>query len=100
MFKYSLRLPLGPFFSVMSLLIALLAIVFAGQGVAALQEAGVVGASPVGPSSRCGCSGCIRRWRRSARRSLTAVLIVLGMWAGQRESSPSAEPKPRHPRLP
>ena len=46
-FKYSLRLPLGPFFSVMSLLLALMAVVFAGQGITALQEAGVVAMSPV-----------------------------------------------------
>lgn len=46
-FKYSLRLPLGPFFRAMSILLVLMAIVFAGQGVAALQEAGVVSSSPV-----------------------------------------------------
>src|SRR5690606_12288396 len=39
-FKYSIRLPIGPFFGVTSGLLALLAIVFAGNGVAALQEAG------------------------------------------------------------
>ena len=46
-FKYSVRLPLGPFFAVMSLLLALMAVVFAGQGLAALQEAGLVGTTPV-----------------------------------------------------
>lgn len=46
-FKYSVRLPIGPFFAVMSVLLALLAVVFAGNGVAALQEAGVIGADPV-----------------------------------------------------
>jgi high-affinity iron transporter len=34
------RLPIGPFFTVSSVLVALLAVVFVGQGVAALQEAG------------------------------------------------------------
>ena len=99
MFKYSLRLPLGPFFSVMSLLIALLAIVFAGQGVAALQEAGVVGASPVG-SFAAPMLGVHPTLETLGAQLVTAVLIVLGMWAGQRESSPSAEPKPSHPRQP
>ena len=46
-FKYSVRLPIGPFFAVMSVLLALLAVVFAGNGVAALQEAGVIGVDPV-----------------------------------------------------
>jgi high-affinity iron transporter len=39
--KYSVRLPIGPFFGATSALIALLAVVFTGHGVAALQEAGV-----------------------------------------------------------
>ncbi|MGN2390898.1 FTR1 family protein [Pelomicrobium sp. G1] len=39
-FRYGLRLPIGPFFTVSSVLVALLAVVFVGQGVAALQEAG------------------------------------------------------------
>jgi high-affinity iron transporter len=39
-FRYGLRLPIGPFFVVSSVLLALLGVVFVGQGVAALQEAG------------------------------------------------------------
>ncbi|MFZ5557349.1 MAG: cytochrome c/FTR1 family iron permease [Pseudomonadota bacterium] len=39
-FRYSVRLPIGLFFGASSVLLALLAVVFAGQGVAALQEAG------------------------------------------------------------
>ncbi|MEW5863197.1 MAG: FTR1 family protein [Pseudomonadota bacterium] len=46
-FKYSMRLPIGAFFAVTSVLIALLAVVFAGQGVAALQEAGKISADAV-----------------------------------------------------
>ena len=42
-FKYSIRLPLGIFFNATSTLIALLAVVLNGHGVAALQEAGLVG---------------------------------------------------------
>src|SRR6185295_17808636 len=47
-FRYSVRLPLGPFFTAMSALMCVLAVVLAGKGVAALQEAGVVGASVIG----------------------------------------------------
>lgn len=45
--RYSARLPIGPFFAATSALLALLAVVFAGSGIAALQEAGVVGAQPI-----------------------------------------------------
>jgi high-affinity iron transporter len=41
-FKYSMRLPIGAFFTVTSAMIAVLAVAFAGRGVAALQEAGKV----------------------------------------------------------
>ena len=39
-FRYGVRLPLGPFFAASSILMALLAVVFVGKGIAALQEAG------------------------------------------------------------
>lgn len=45
--RYSIRLPIGPFFAVTSGLLALLAVVFVGNGVAALQEAGVLDATMV-----------------------------------------------------
>jgi high-affinity iron transporter len=46
-FKYSVRLPLGPFFVAMLWLVLLFAFVLAGDGVAKLQEAGAVGANAV-----------------------------------------------------
>lgn len=45
--RYSVRLPIGPFFGATSALLALLAVVFVGNGIAALQEAGVVAATLV-----------------------------------------------------
>ncbi len=45
--KYSVRLPIGPFFSATSGLLALMAVVFAGNGMAALQEAGVINSTLV-----------------------------------------------------
>lgn len=42
-FRYGLRLPIGRFFTVTSLVLAVLAVVFVGQGVSALQEAGAIG---------------------------------------------------------
>jgi len=45
--RYSVRLPLRQFFAVTGGLMFVLAVVFAGKGVAALQEAGVLISSPV-----------------------------------------------------
>ena len=45
--KYSARLPIGPFFAVTSWLLVAMAVIFVGHGIAALQEAGVLGATPV-----------------------------------------------------
>ncbi len=47
LFRYSVRLPIQQFFSWSSIFIAVLAVVFAGKGIAALQEAGVINAYPV-----------------------------------------------------
>jgi high-affinity iron transporter len=45
--RWGLRLPLKPFFAVTGLLLTILAVSFAGQGVAELQAAGWVPASPL-----------------------------------------------------
>jgi high-affinity iron transporter len=46
-FRYSMRLPLRQFFAATGILMFVLAIIFAGKGVAALQEAGYIPVSPV-----------------------------------------------------
>ncbi len=45
--RYGLRLPLKPFFGVTSAFLYLMAFTFAGQGVAELQEAGIISATPL-----------------------------------------------------
>jgi len=45
--RYSIRLPLRQFFAVTGGLMFVLAIIFAGKGIAALQEAGLIVSSPV-----------------------------------------------------
>lgn len=45
--KYSPRLPIGLFFSATSWLLVVMAVVFVGHGVAAMQEAGIIRATPV-----------------------------------------------------
>ena len=46
--RYSVRLPIGPFFAVCAVLMLLLAVIFTGHGVKALQVAGIATASPTG----------------------------------------------------
>lgn len=45
--RTSARMPIGKFFAASSLLVAVLAVVLAGKGVAGLQEAGWLGVSPI-----------------------------------------------------
>ncbi|MES2120095.1 MAG: cytochrome c/FTR1 family iron permease [Pseudomonadota bacterium] len=47
MLKFSQRLPIGKFFAYSSALVAILAVVLAGKGVAGLQEAGLIGTTPI-----------------------------------------------------
>jgi high-affinity iron transporter len=45
--KYSARLPIGLFFSATSWLLVVMAVIFVGHGVAAMQEAGFLLSTPV-----------------------------------------------------
>ena len=97
-FRYSLRLPLGPFFSSMSLLLALLAVVFAGQGVAALQEAGVVGASHV-PFFTLPILGIHPTLETLGAQLLAAGVVVAGTLFGRSQppATPVGKPAAAHP---
>ncbi|MFK2902855.1 FTR1 family protein [Dyella ginsengisoli] len=73
--RTSRRLPIGTFFSASSALIAVLAIVLTGKGVAALQEAGWVAVS-VAPVPHIELLGIYPTWQ-----SLLAQLAILVMLA-------------------
>ena len=47
MLRYSRTLPIGEFFRYSAILIAVLAVVLAGKGIGALQEAGLVPITPL-----------------------------------------------------
>ena len=85
-FKYSVRLPLGPFFSVMSALLALMAVVFTGQGVAALQEAGVIGIARV-PFVTIGMLGVHPTLQSLGAQVLMLALVLLSFWATRRHNA-------------
>jgi high-affinity iron transporter len=81
--KYSVRLPIGPFFAITGWLLALLAVVFAGHGVAALQEAGVLDASPVGFVT-IPMLGVHPTLQGLSTQVAALALVLVGVWMARR----------------
>jgi high-affinity iron transporter len=74
------RLPISQFFTVSSVVIGVLAVVLVGKGVAALQEAGMVGlASIAGP--RVTWLGVYPSLQTIVAQLLVAVLTIVGFVA-------------------
>ena len=87
--KYSVRLPIGPFFAVTAWLLALLAVVFAGHGVAALQEAGVLNASPVAFVT-IPFLGVHPTLQGLSAQFAALALVLIGVWTARRASGRAA----------
>jgi high-affinity iron transporter len=81
--KYSVQLPIGPFFAATAGLLALLAVVFAGHGVAALQEAGALDVSPVHFVS-IPFLGVHPTLQGLLAQAAALGLVALGMWIARR----------------
>jgi high-affinity iron transporter len=75
--RTSQRLPLGLFFSLSSLVIALLAIVLTGKGVAALQEAGWT-AVTVAPVPSIDVLGIYPTWQSLLAQLAVALMLAFG----------------------
>jgi len=69
--RTSARMPIGKFFSITSVLVAILAVILIGKGVAGLQEAGWIGVHPV-PAPRIEVLGIL-----PTAETLVAQIIVL-----------------------
>jgi high-affinity iron transporter len=86
--KLGLRLPVGWFFGGGSILMALLAVVLAGKGIAALQEAGALPAGPLNlpavPSL-----GLYPTWQ-GVLTQLAVVVLIVGAFAYSRRQERSA----------
>ncbi|MGE0642267.1 MAG: FTR1 family protein [Nitrospira sp.] len=78
--RYSVRLPIGPFFSVASILLALMAVVFVGNGIAALQEAGVLDITRVRFVS-LPVLGIHPSIQSLVPQALTLAVIMIGLWS-------------------
>jgi len=75
--RTSRRLPLGKFFSASSALIALLAVVLTGKGIAALQEAGWIGVH-VAPLPRIELLGIYPTWQSISAQAVVALVLAAG----------------------
>ena len=84
--NYSKRLPLSQFFSYSAILIAGLAVVLAGKGVAALQEAGLLNIHPVSGVPRIELLGLYGSWEGLIAQTLTLAVIVIGFLMNSRRA--------------
>ena len=84
MMRYSLRLPITEFFRYSSILIAVLAVVLAGKGVAALQEAGLLDVTPVDAVPQIDFLGLYPSAQVIGAQVLVALALVLGFWINGR----------------
>jgi high-affinity iron transporter len=78
MLRFSQKLPVGKFFTYSSALIAVLAVVLAGKGVAALQEAGLVGVAPLSHVPRISVLGIFPTGQVIAAQIVTLIALVIG----------------------
>ena len=85
LFKYSVRLPIGLFFGATSALLALLAVIFTGHGIAALQEAGVLGVSSL-RFDPIPLLGIYPSGEAIAAQLLVIALVALAFWAARRSA--------------
>jgi len=88
----SRKLPLAAFFSANAVLLCVLSVVFAGHGVAALQEAGVLGTRPVAFFEFDWLGIHADAWSLSAQAlALAGIATLYGRsWLGERRRAAAA----------
>jgi high-affinity iron transporter len=84
MLRYSRRLPITQFFSLSSILIAILAVVLAGKGVAGLQEAGLLSITPFAGAPRSDLLGLYPTVQTLLAQALAAAVLIIGFLANRR----------------
>lgn len=85
--KYSVRLPLGKFFAATAGLLALLAVIFAGNGIAALQEAGMISADRINFIT-VPLLGIFPTIQTLAAQGIALALVIAGMLASRSQGKP------------
>ncbi len=90
MLRLSARLPIAKFFQYSAALIAVLAVVLAGKGVAALQEAGMLGVSPLAGWPRSPMLGLFPTVESMAAQAAMLALLAAGfLWTNRRTPAPA-----------
>ncbi|MEA3053778.1 MAG: high-affinity iron transporter [Sphingomonadales bacterium] len=84
MLRFSRKLPIAKFFSYSSALIAVLAVVLAGKGVAALQEAGLIGVIPVRWAPRIAMLGLYPTVQGLVTQVATLAILLIGFGRNRR----------------
>ena len=87
--RTSTRLPIGQFFAASSLLVAVLAVVLAGKGIAGLQEAGLLATSPIA-IPRIDMLGIYPSWQ-TLLAQVAVLLAVVAAFAFNVRSAPIAK---------
>lgn len=90
MLRYSRKLPIAQFFRYSAWLMAVLTVVLAGKGVAALQEAGLVDIAPLSDVPRLSMLGVFPTWQSLLAQLLMAVAVALGFAWNRRSEARSA----------
>lgn len=85
--RYSRRLPIGKFFAYSAILVAVLTVVLAGKGVAALQEAGLLGVSPLDAYPRVPMLGMFPSTQVAFAQLVALAAIVIGFWLNARRAA-------------
>ena len=84
MLRYSRTLPVAAFFKYSSWLIAILAVVLAGKGVAALQEAGIIDIAPLAGAPRVPMLGIFPTLQSIGAQAIALVTVAMGIWYNER----------------
>jgi high-affinity iron transporter len=90
MLRYSRKLPITKFFAYSAILIAVLAVVLAGKGVGALQEAGIVPLTLLSGVPRIDMLGIVPTAQAIGAQLLTLAIVLYGFRSARR-------PKKREP---
>jgi high-affinity iron transporter len=84
MLRFSRKLPIAKFFQYSAALIAVLAVVLAGKGVAALQEAGMIGVTPLAGLPRSPMLGLYPTAETLVAQVVMALLLAVGFYRANR----------------
>lgn len=84
MLRYSTRLPITQFFSWSAILIAVLAVVLAGKGIAGLQEAGILGVVPLAGVPRIQMLGLFPTTETVLAQLVVLAILIAGFWLNRK----------------